>query len=67
MTIDLKTALLNGVKFFESPSDIFVADANGKLKRISRFNLLGRFIEWIKDWNTKWKRSENTDQIFKKT
>lgn len=67
MAIDLKTARSNAIEFFNSPGDIFVGNQDGKLIRISKFNLLGRFVEWIKDWNSNWKRSENTDKIFKES
>lgn len=67
MIIDKKIANHNIVEFFENPHDIFVADANNNLRSISKFNLVGRFIEWFKDLYSKGKRSAHTDQVFRAT
>lgn len=49
MLIDKEAANHNIVEFFENPNDIFVADAKSHLRSISKFNLVGRLIEWIKN------------------
>lgn len=67
MTIDLKKARGNAINFFENQSSIFVADTNDNLTTISRFNLFGRVCEYLYDWKSNWKRSQNTNIVFKKS
>lgn len=65
--MDKITAHRNIGIIFRDPQGIFVADNDGKIARISRFNLIGRFVEWIKDLSSKGERSARTSKVVRET
>ena len=65
--MDRETANYNASVIYDSPNSIFVADENGKLDTISRFNLLGRIIEWVKDLRSDGERSKGADKAVTET
>lgn len=57
----------NASIIYDNPSSIFIADKQGKLETISRFNLFGRIIEWFKDLKSGGERSTRTDKAITDT
>lgn len=49
---------------YDNPDSTFTVDKEGKLDTISKFNFLGRFIEWIRDLASGGKRSQHTNEVI---
>ncbi len=54
----------NASMIYDCPNSVFIADAEGQLNTISKFNLLGRLIEWFRDLVSGWERSQHTDKAI---
>lgn len=57
----------NASVIYNNPNSILVADKHGKLESISKFNLFGRVIEWIKDKKSGGERSRRTAEAINNT
>lgn len=48
-------------------NEIFCVDKTGRLKPISNWHIVGRFVEWVKDFLSGWERSKKVHQTILET
>jgi hypothetical protein len=65
--MNVETAKQNAAILYDNPHAIFKAGKSEKLETISKYNLIGRLVEWVKDKRSGGERKANTDKLISDT